>query len=132
MRNKNDHFKFRVKAIYEPHSVKEEIGGGRMGLELINEFGKMLDTLSDSRGLFNLEKLAYQGLMLVTIETIMKRLTKSCPGIYGWCVIDGLKPARSIAFQIHGSHANPHRGINCVHVEVFLAIRALEAGIFTI
>jgi hypothetical protein len=70
--------------------------------------------------------------MLVTIKTVMERLTEGGPCSDGRCVIDRLIPASGVALQINGSHADPHRRINCVHVEVFLAIGAPEAGIFTI
>ena len=130
--NKNNCFELRPESINESHSIEEWIGGSRIGLELINEFGETLDIIGDSRGLFNLKELAYEGLILVTIKTIMEILTESGPCSDGRCVIDGLIQASGVALQIHGSHADPHRRIKCVHVEAFLAIRTPEAGIFTI
>ena len=130
--NKNNSFELRTEAINEAHSIKEWIGSSRIGLKLIDEFGETLNIIGDSRGLFNLEELADEGFMLVTIKTIMERLTEGCPCSDGWCVVDGLIPASSIALQIHGSNADPERRINYVHVKVFLAIGTPKAGILTI
>jgi len=130
--NKNNCFKLRPESINESHSIEEWIGGSRIGLELINEFGETLNIIGDSRGLFNLEELANEGLMLVTIKAIMERLTEGGPCSDGWCVIDGLIPASSIALQIHGSNADPERRINDIHVKIFLAIGTPETRIVTV
>ena len=81
------------ESINESHSIEEWIGGSRIGLELINEFGETLNIIGDSRGLFNLEELAYEGLMLVTIKTIMERLTEGGTTLTGVLSMDSYQQA---------------------------------------
>ena len=74
------------ESINESHSIEEWIGGSRIGLELINEFGETLNIIGDSRGLFNLEELANEGLMLIMIKSFVKQTAEgilSCRGQLG-------------------------------------------------
>lgn len=81
-----------MKAIDESHGEVHWVSSGRVGSELVNQFGELGDIFSAGGGLVDRKELANQKLFLIAAEAVMQQAAKGGP-VEGWELRrEGLEP----------------------------------------
>jgi hypothetical protein len=70
--------------------------------------------------------------MLISVKLVMEELAEGFPGSILELMLDRLVPEIGRALEVHFGNAEPHRLIDLIHGEVFLAAAATAARIFTV
>jgi hypothetical protein len=110
------------KAIHKAGSVIVEIRIWLVGFELVEQGGKSLNIISDSRSLVDMEHLAWQSVILVTTKVLVQEFTEVRP----WNTIrvcKGLNPASGSTLKVHAGHLDPPARRHIIHLKIILGLR---------
>jgi hypothetical protein len=114
------------------HSVEHGIGGLGVGLQLVNKFSELLDIVSHSGCLLNMEELANEQFFLIAVETIMEETSKVLPIDEIKLEFNGLKSSSSSTVEMLFGNSNPKRRWNNIHLEVIGAEGTLVTRVVTV
>lgn len=130
--NQHNGFYIRTKPIDKMHHEIHGIGVVGVGRQLINQLDELLDIVRNRGCLTDVEQLANEELLLITIKAIVHQATEIEPGGVLELGFDGLEPDCCWAIEMHFSDRDPQGFMYPIHGEVLLSAGTPQTWIFAI
>ena len=92
----------------------------------------MLNIISDTPSLPDVEQLAHKMLMLVTTKADQHQLRELIPPTTFQLLLNLLQPSSGCIGDVHGRHFDPHRRIHLTQLEIILTFTEPKFRIITI